>query len=482
VKAVAYLRRSQDSGTGVSEEIQDDRAREVVGAAGGRIVEWLPADLDKSSWTLDRPSFRRALEVLAAGKADTLVVSKLSRLTRRRKHWEEILDLAERQGWRVVSAEFPDLDLHSAVGRLVAGIVIDIGEMEYRDRRQNYDDARGNAVLRHGVHGGTTAPHGYEWTQRLDPATGLPRFDREGRPLRGPLEPSEDAPRVRAAFEAFAEGASWTQVTEILGTNSHGATKAALVNRVYLGEARSGGFVREDAHPALVDPVLFNRVQRKLAAGRRSVSYRIEGRQRTGALLGGGIMRCAYCGNGLVKDGHRYRCVKHRCRKISIGADAVERYLLLQALAWHAALNPLHLAELDAAALPVFEEAVEAARAEVGEVERLHAEGELTPSAYAKALTVAQQALAAAETALADAEASRGWLGLDTDAVQRKLLDGNTCRDVEGGRDFIKQMLRATVRPVGKGAHLPVQDRVSIELLTPRAPAVGIGLEPGVAV
>jgi DNA invertase Pin-like site-specific DNA recombinase len=476
MKAIAYMRRSQDSGTGVSEEIQDDRVREVVQAAGGKIVEWLPADLDKSSWTLERPSFQRALEVLAAGKADTLVVSKLNRLTRRRKHWEEILDLAEGQGWRVISAEFPDLDLHCTVGRMVAGIVIDISEMEYRERRQNYDDARGNAVVRHGVHGGTNPPKGYQWTQRLD-ENGQPKFDREGRPMRGPLELSEDAPRVNAAFGAFAEGASWTKVTEIAGMRSQGATYAMLSNPVYTGDARSGDFVKEGAHPAIVDKVLFARVQRKLAVRRRDFSYRVAGQKRVGAVLGGGIMGCGHCGYGLVKDGKRYKCVKHGCKKISVGAEAAEQYLLLQALAWHATLNPMHIAELDAAALPVFEEAVETAGAEVAEVERMHEAGELTPSAYAKALTVAQQALALAETALAEAEASRGWLGLDTEVVQRKLLDGSAVRDIAGARDFIKQMLRATVKPVGKGTHMPVSGRMEIEFLTPRPPEVQDALD-----
>jgi hypothetical protein len=71
---------------------------------------------------------------------------------------------------------------------------------------------------------------------------------------------------------------------------------------------------------------------------------------------------------------------------------------------------------------------------------------------------------------LAEVEASRGWLGMSTDAVQKRLLGpGNVCKDVEAGRDFIKQMLRATVKPVGRGRKVPVQDLVEIECLTPVA-------------
>lgn len=79
-------------------------------------------------------------------------------------------------------------------------------------------------------------------------------------------------------------------------------------------------------------------------------------------------------------------------------------------------------------------------------------------------------AVAAAETALAEVEASRGWLGMSTDAVQRRLLGpGNACKDVEAGRDFIKQMVRVTVSPVGRDRKMPVAERIEVENLTPAA-------------
>ncbi len=476
MKLLGYVRRSQDSGTGVSEEIQREKIKQWA-ALYDHEVKFLKPDLDESSWTLDRPGMQAALKLLAEGKAQGIVAATQDRLTRRTRDFCNLLELAEEQGWHVFAV---DTGLDTTKDSTMHKIMAVFAEHEYRDKKERGDEARRNAVLNHGVHGGTNPPHGYEWTQRLDPETGAPKFDREGRPMRGPLQPTADAPRVKAAFEAFAEGASWTEVTEIAGMKSHGATAAMLSNRVYTGEARSGTFLKEGAHPAIVDRVLFNRVHRKLTVRRRDYSYRIDGQKRVGALLGGGVMRCGHCGYGLVKDGHRYKCVKHGCKKISIGAEAAESYLLLHALGWHVALNPMHIADMDAAALPVFEEAVEAAQAELAEVERMHEAGELTPSAYGKALTVAQHALAAAETALAEAEASRGWLGLDTNAVQRKLVgEGNDVRDIAAGRDFVKQMLRATVKPVGKGTHLPVAERMEIEFLTPRPAVVQDMLDEG---
>jgi DNA invertase Pin-like site-specific DNA recombinase len=69
---IGYLRRSQDSGTGVSEEIQDEAIREVARRLDIPVKHWLPADLDASSFTLERPSFQEALRLLekyGAGKA-----------------------------------------------------------------------------------------------------------------------------------------------------------------------------------------------------------------------------------------------------------------------------------------------------------------------------------------------------------------------------------------------------------------------------
>ncbi len=162
MKAIAYMRRSQDSGTGVSEEIQDEAIREYVERKGGTVAYWLPPDLDSSSWTLDRPSMKKALKLLADGK---LVVAKLSRVTRRRQDWETLLALMREQGWTIKSADF-DVDLSDKGGRLIAGVLIDFLGFEYEEKRDNFDEARRNAVLTHGVHGGDIAPLGYDWTVR----------------------------------------------------------------------------------------------------------------------------------------------------------------------------------------------------------------------------------------------------------------------------------------------------------------------------
>jgi DNA invertase Pin-like site-specific DNA recombinase len=482
MKAIAYMRRSQDSGTGVSEEIQDEAIRAYVERKGGTVVYWLPPDLDASSWTLERPSMQKALRLLAEGKADTLVVAKLSRVTRRRRDWEWLLETMREQGWTIKSADF-DVDLSDKSGRLIAGILIDFLGFEHEEKRDGLNDARRNAVLVHGVHGGDRAPLGYEFTIR--------GYDKRGNPLRGPLAPNADAARIQAAHEAFNADdprvRAWSNIIRILGVKSQGNAASILSNGVYLGEARSGAYVKAGAHPALVEETLFRRTQRRLAEGRRSVAYG----GRVGALLGAGILRCGTCGRALVRDaskqGEHYRCKNLTCTaRASIQAKAIEPVVLFRAFAAHAALNPLQVADLDAARLVAVEQELAKAQAELAEVEAAHERGELSPVAYGKALTAAERAVAAARAALADTEASRGWLGIGTEAVQRRLLtddgtalatDPGFVKDIAAARDFVKTMVRVTVFPVGRGRKLPVEERIEVEVLTPLAAAAYVRTE-----
>ncbi|MDQ3380725.1 MAG: zinc ribbon domain-containing protein [Actinomycetota bacterium] len=99
------------------------------------------------------------------------------------------------------------------------------------------------------------------------------------------------------------------------------------VDHTYLGEARGGGAVREDAHPALVSRALFARCQSR---GLQS--------ERTGRLAGRylllGVASCAGCGRGLRlttsgKGRAFYVCRGHDCaERAYAGADALDSHVL----------------------------------------------------------------------------------------------------------------------------------------------------------
>ena len=65
------------------------------------------------------PQLRKALELLATGQADGLVVAKMDRLARSVGHAVDVLNLAKAQGWSLVVLDL-GVDLTTPAGRAMA--------------------------------------------------------------------------------------------------------------------------------------------------------------------------------------------------------------------------------------------------------------------------------------------------------------------------------------------------------------------------
>jgi DNA invertase Pin-like site-specific DNA recombinase len=119
-------------------------------------VQWFD-DVD-SGTTLARPAFARIQQGIFLGTITTVVVWKLDRISRRQREGINLLAEWCERGVRVVVIT-QQLDLSGAVGRLVAGVLFGLAEIEheYRQERQ----AAGIAVAKrkgryHGRAKGTT--------------------------------------------------------------------------------------------------------------------------------------------------------------------------------------------------------------------------------------------------------------------------------------------------------------------------------------
>ena len=116
----------------------------------------------------------------------------------------------------------------------------------------------------------------------------------------GVLEPDEQAPIVRQAFELRAKRTTVQEVQAFLAANGiersfHGVTHL-LASRIYVGEIHFGKLVNLKAHKPIVSRPLFNKVQRlKVSRGRRAKSDRLLARL--------GVLRCANCGARMVVGG-----------------------------------------------------------------------------------------------------------------------------------------------------------------------------------
>lgn len=75
------------------------------------------------------PQLRRALDLLASGQADALVVAKMDRLARSVAHASDILELAKAQGWNLVVLDV-GIDLATPQGRAMAQMLAVFAELE----------------------------------------------------------------------------------------------------------------------------------------------------------------------------------------------------------------------------------------------------------------------------------------------------------------------------------------------------------------
>jgi hypothetical protein len=203
------------------------------------------------------------------------------------------------------------------MGRAMLQISLVFAELERARLTESFEVARERAV-RNGVHIASRVVLGYR-----------------RRPNRV-LEPDPETRQlIPELFERRAAGESWASLGEWLdevaprpsGGRWVGPTVAAMVrNRVYLGEARHGDYVKTGAHEALVTRAAFEAAQ---GAKRRAP-------RRSGSLLAG-LLVCASCGRPMThgwagKHVKVYRCQGRssagRCsRPMLVTSRAADEYV-----------------------------------------------------------------------------------------------------------------------------------------------------------
>jgi hypothetical protein len=201
------------------------------------------------------------------------------------------------------------LDLKRREGQLVANVLASVAQWELATRRDSWEQAQAQAVER-GVHIASRTPTGY-----------AKRDDKR-------LEPDPVAAAViRELFRRRARGEGWTALAHFLdesgvrgpygnGSWTPSAVAKMVRNRAYLGEARSGKNVNENAHAPLV-----SRPEFEAAQGDRTVA---SARIGDGLLLQG-VVRCAGCRYLLKADNMKGRSGErlglYRCRKIHAAGE-----------------------------------------------------------------------------------------------------------------------------------------------------------------
>jgi DNA invertase Pin-like site-specific DNA recombinase len=268
-RAAVYTRISRDAeGLALGVERQREDLEEFARRRGLEIVE-LYEDNDIGASTRSskpRPDYMRMLRDAASDRFDAIVAYTSSRLTRRPRENEDLIELAEQYGIRFQYRNSPSFDLNTADGRNVARILAAndaaeserIGERVAREARQRAENGQ--------WHGGW-APLGYQFTYDTgDPprVTGL-----EPDPVRAPII-AEMARRVidGESLYALCRELNRRGVLTAPGAKAKQGTmwrsqtlKRALINPAVLGMREHDGELREGKWLAILDRETWERAR-----------------------------------------------------------------------------------------------------------------------------------------------------------------------------------------------------------------------------
>ncbi len=130
-KVIAYIRVSTEeqkrSGAGIAAQ-----RRAIARACRERGWHIVTTEADEgvsAKSTKHRQGLANALDALAAGQADGLIVAKLDRLSRSVRDFCEILDRSQRERWALVCLDL-GLDTSTPTGKFTAQIIAAVAELE----------------------------------------------------------------------------------------------------------------------------------------------------------------------------------------------------------------------------------------------------------------------------------------------------------------------------------------------------------------
>ncbi len=338
--AVIYLRVSSTgqltghSKEGYSIEGQREACERHAARLGAHIVgEYV--EPGRTATNIRRPALQRMLSELAEVQPTYVIFYDLSRVAREEQDALWLLAEIKRHGAKLESTleRIADDDTGLLVYTILAGV------NAHRSRTDGRKVKMG--LERKFADGGTHGPARIGYLNIRETVGG-----KEVRTI--DVDP-ERVELVQTAFEAFATGEhSITTLRDMLEEAglrtrptptrpakplSRNGVYRMLRDDYYIGIVTRAGVKREGRHKAIIDPAIFEKVQRTLEAHRLSGD-----RTKKHAHYLKGSIFCGHCGRRLVYGRHRgnggvyeyFSCLSYQARRPSCGAghlpvDAVER-------------------------------------------------------------------------------------------------------------------------------------------------------------
>lgn len=323
-RAIIYCRISRDregAGLGVTRQREDC---EMLAKQLNVEIIAVYSDNDLSAYSgKPRPGYKKLLDALRAGHADTVLAWHTDRLHRSPAELEEYIDVCEPRRVQTRTVKAGTLDLTTATGRMIArqlGVQAryEVERMVERQKRKR------DEMAQHGRYFGGRRPFGYQ----PDGVT---------------IHPDE-AEAIREAAAAVLAGASLRSIAADWNARSITTSGGGQWTGPDLGEMlrrpRNAGIVKhrgKEAGPAQWPPILEEPLWRSLTAILSDPARRnTPGNERK--YLGSGLYVCGVCGETLRaavarrkgKSATAYRCrqMKHVMRDQILLDDHVQLAVL----------------------------------------------------------------------------------------------------------------------------------------------------------
>ena len=319
MKAVIYARYSSDN---QREESIEGQIRECTAFAEKNGITILRHYIDRafSAKTDNRPEFQNMIKDSGKKLFDMIIVWKLDRFARNRYDSARYKSLLKKNGVKVVSAT--EVISEGAEGIILESVLEGYAEYYSADLSEKVARGMTENALKCKFNGGTI-PIGYVIDEdqhfQIDPLT---------------------APFILETYKRYNDGATMTELRDWLNAQgvrntrgnplTYNSVQHILHNRRYIGEYAFRETVIPDGIPAVVPKELFDRVQEKLEANKKTPAHH---KAEDDYLLTTKIF-CGYCGaylcgeSGTGRSGvvhHYYKCVSVKKKRTSCECKPVRK-------------------------------------------------------------------------------------------------------------------------------------------------------------
>lgn len=299
-----YARISLDrSGEEIGVGNQLDVGRELCARNGWADPQSFVDDDISATHGAHRPGYTKLLAAIERGDITRIVVFHLSRLWRNRRERAEGIDLMRRHGVSIVCVRGPSLDMSTAYGRAMAGLLGEFDTMEVEVKSERH-------LLAH-----------HARAEKGLPSIGGSRAF--GYTADGMHIVEDEALAIRAGCEAVLAGVSLAEVgrrwnADGLRTGRSGKPFAFTTVRMVLMNPRNAAIRAHkgvEVGPAVWPPIVPETTYRAVVAHLTHPGRRTGGTGMEGIRLLTGIAWCGVPGCGLTIHGSGARSmgVKYRC-------------------------------------------------------------------------------------------------------------------------------------------------------------------------